>query len=108
MRYRRALLVIELGADPRPALSSLRRVAPALVRLVVAASLPAPTLELVAIADAARGRDAGTLLAGLERTAAGAAPDVSIQLVPELGGDAIAAICDAEAIDLLVAGAPWL
>ena len=39
MKYRRALLVTELEADPAPAFAALRRVAPQLEQLVVAARL---------------------------------------------------------------------
>lgn len=104
MRYRRALLVIELDADPRPALSALRDIAPALEHLRAVVHVAAPTFAWLS----GEGTPDAAALASVEalREAASAiAPSVEVELAPELSGVAIAELAAAAHVDLLVAGA---
>jgi phosphatidylserine/phosphatidylglycerophosphate/cardiolipin synthase-like enzyme len=83
VRYRRALLLAEPGKDLAPVVSLVRRAAPSLEHL------------LVGVADAAS-------LEAARRAAADAAASVEVQAAPKLGSDALAALCLAEEIDLVV------
>ncbi|MGZ3447970.1 MAG: phospholipase D-like domain-containing protein [Polyangiales bacterium] len=83
MKYRRALFLVENGDELGRAIPVLRRVAPALEHLLV--MVPHET-SLDAVRAATRG----------------AATSVEVQLAPELGRDALAALCLAEEIDLVV------
>ena len=105
MRYRRALLVLELGKDAAPHLAVLRRVAPELEHLVVVAELATPALAWL-FGERAPDPDDGATASfeALRVVTAGAAPSLEVKLVPELGSEALAALCDAERIDLLVFG----
>ncbi len=95
MRYRHALLWVELGQDAGLALAALRKVAPGLQRLVVVARLQGSSL-------AGLPQEPSPELAGLMEAAREAAPRVELRLVPELGGEALAELSAAEDIDLLV------
>lgn len=109
MSYRRALLVAEGAVAPPAQIATLRRVAPKLERLLVVAELPAPPSrwllgERAPEVDA----EAAKAIEALRAGASGLAPSVEVTIAPELGADALAALCDAEAIDLLVFGARTL
>ena len=105
MRYRRALFLVDPGKPVGPAISVLRRVAPRLERLLVVAPLPAPIFAWLS-GDRASGRDeeASVSLETLREATAGAAASVDVQLVPELGSEALALLCAAQEIDLIVFG----
>lgn len=105
MRYRRALFVAELGKDAAPALAVLRRVAPGLERLLVVAELPTRAFAWLFGERAREPEDGATGgVAALHEATVGAAASVEVQLAPELGGDALAALCEGERSDLLVFG----
>lgn len=109
MRYRRALLLVELGGDARPAVSALRRVAPELAHVVVVAWMPAPAFAWRAVEGAPETHDdAEASLEALRAAAAETAPSARVQLVPELGSEALSQICLAERVELLVVGSPSL
>ena len=95
MRYRRALFVAELGKDAAPALAVLRRVAPGLERLLVVAELPTRAFAWL-FGERAREQEDGATggVAALHEATVGAAASVEVQLAPELGGDALAALCE--------------
>lgn len=103
MKYRRALLIAELGKDATPHLAVLRRVAPRLEHLIVVAELPAPAFAWL-FGERAPDDAATESLEALRAATVGAAPSVDVRLGPELGSEALAAFCLAEQIDLLVFG----
>ncbi|MGA9522660.1 MAG: phosphatidylserine/phosphatidylglycerophosphate/cardiolipin synthase family protein, partial [Myxococcaceae bacterium] len=96
MRYRRALLLAEPGADARPALVALRRLAPELEHLVVVDRPPARTLIGWRIEE------------GLREALATAGFRSELQFAPALDAEALAALVDAADIELLVDGARTL
>lgn len=105
MRYRRALLLVDPGKPAGPALSLLRRVAPGLEHLLVIALSPMPAFAWFSgrrSPEPAEGDSAQ--LDALHQATEGVAPSVEVRLAPELGGEALAALCSAEEIDLLVFG----
>ena len=106
MRYRRALFLVDLQEAAAPALAVLRRVAPVLTYLKVMAGLPVPSFAWLS-GKRLTEPDATTIaaLAALHDATTGIAPSIDVQLAPPLGGDALAALCAAEEIDLLVFGA---
>lgn len=105
MSYRRAMFVAELGKGAAPHLAVLHRVAPRLEHLLVVAELPTPTFAWLFGEPAPYPQDAATAsLEALKEATAGTAPSIEVKLAPELGGEALAALCDAERIDLLVFG----
>lgn len=105
MRYRRALLLVELGAAAQPALCALRLVAPGLERLVVVACLPAPAFAWLSGENTEEpGEEAKVPLEALREAAAGAAPSLEVRLVPALGDQALQDLAAAENCDLLVVG----
>lgn len=105
MKYRRALFVVELGKDAAPHLAVLRRVAPQLEHLLVVAELPTPAFAWL-FGEPAPDPDDGTTasLEALREATAGAASSIEVKLAPELGGEALAALCVAERIDLVAFG----
>jgi len=94
VNYRRALLLVEPEHDAAQALDLLRRVAPALESVVVATRIEAPPGD--------------ARLRALEAAAAAIAPAARVLLVPALDGEALAALCAAEEVDLLASPAPSL
>ncbi len=109
MKYRRALLLTELDAGARPALSLLRRVAPELERILIVARLPSPTFASL-LAESATEPDLASVraLALLQRQAAAAAPSNEVKVAPELDASALGELAHATQADLLVAGSPSL
>lgn len=102
MRYRRALFLSDPVKHPGLAFGVLRHVAPRLERLLVIAPLPEPTFAwLSGERSPERDREAAAL-EGLREAATGLAPSIDLQFAPELTSDALAALCAAEEIDLLV------
>lgn len=92
MNYRRALLIVELGKDTGSQVATLRRVAPLLEHLVVVAQLEVPALAWLGGKRTPEPDEQATAaLEALHREVAGAASNVEVRLVPELGGEAIAA-----------------
>lgn len=102
MRYRRALFVLGLGRDAAPQLAFLRRVAPELEHLLVVAELETPAFAWL-LGERPQAPDEAALEA-LREAAAGVARSVDVKVTPELGGEALAALCGAERTDLLVFG----
>jgi phosphatidylserine/phosphatidylglycerophosphate/cardiolipin synthase-like enzyme/nucleotide-binding universal stress UspA family protein len=103
MNYRRALLILELGTNAAPHLALLRRVAPRLEHLVVVGELPARAFAWL-FGEGPPDEGSKASLQDLREAASGAAPSLEVQVAPELGSDALAALCASEAIDLLVFG----
>ena len=102
MKYRRILLVGELGKEPSAALTALRRVASDLEELRIIVYAPGPRFPWVA-------GDTGeaTALLDLQRgAAAGAAPAVEVVLVSQLDADGIASLARRTGTDLLVLAEP--
>lgn len=106
MKYRRAVFLVEPGEDPAPAFGVLRRVAPQLERLLVLAPLPDSDSSWLGGEPAAERREA--TLQNLRGASTGVAPHVDVQLAPELRREALAALCAAEEIDLIVFGSRTL
>jgi phosphatidylserine/phosphatidylglycerophosphate/cardiolipin synthase-like enzyme len=103
MNYRRALLVLELGANAEPHLALLRRVAPRLEHLLVVGELPARAFAWL-FDEGAPDEGSKASLRALREATSGAAPSLEVQVAPELGSDALTALCASEGIDLLVFG----
>jgi phosphatidylserine/phosphatidylglycerophosphate/cardiolipin synthase-like enzyme len=105
MNYRRALLLVESGKENSAgrAVAVLRRVAPRLERLLAMVLAPAPSFAWLSGGNPLEReeRDAA-VLDGLSAATAEAAPKVDVQVAPELASEALAALCVAEEIDLLV------
>jgi len=105
VRFGRALLLLEAAADARPALSALRRVAPTLEHLLVLVQVPENSPGWFdAEVPPATEQQAASSLGPLRESAAGAARQVEVQLVPALDGDALAILCEAAQVELLVLG----
>jgi phosphatidylserine/phosphatidylglycerophosphate/cardiolipin synthase-like enzyme len=104
VKYRRALLLADLRADPGPALSALRRVAPALERILVVGRVRG--IGSWWSTDDAREPDARDLAAldGWRAAAAAVAP-TETRHAPGLTIDALVDLALTDGIDLLVAGA---
>jgi cardiolipin synthase len=105
MKYRRALLLVdfERNIEAETAITVLRRVAPELERLLAMVLAPAPIFAWLSSANPLEhASGAVAALEALKDAAAGAASYVEAQLAPELGGDALSALCAAQEIDLLV------
>ena len=102
MKYGRALLLTELGADARPALSALRRVAPQLEQLLLVVRLPESTFAWLTGAGAPAAEQ--SWLDTLRELAAQAAPSSQLQLAPDLSVEALGELVKEARIDLLVAG----
>lgn len=103
MRYRRALFLSDPGKDPQAAFSVLRSVAPQLEHLLVIAPLSEPLFAWLSGERAPeREQEAATSLQELRLSAMGMAKTIDLKVAPELTSDALAALCAAEEIDLLV------
>lgn len=105
MRYRRALFLSDPAKPPGPALAVLGRVAPELEHLLVIEPRPAEILAWLS-GERSLQRDEGTSAAQerLHEAAKGLAPSIQVQFAPELRSNALAALCAAEDIDLVVLG----
>lgn len=105
MRYRRVLVLAELGADPAPALAAARALAPAMERVVVLASPPPRPFAWPWEADG-RGRDPaeGPWLDRLRDAAARLAPRAEVGTVPDLEAAGLDEVAAGAGIDLAVAG----
>src|SRR5689334_22949581 len=103
MKYRRALLIADLRADPRPALAALRCAAPTLEHLLVVGRVR--SLGRWWSTDEAREPDAREL-AALEawRAAAATVTATDVRHAPELSSDALVDLALTDDVDLLVAG----
>jgi cardiolipin synthase A/B len=105
VRYRRVLLVTELGADPSMALACTRGLAPEAERLVVVACPPARPF---AWWSAASGPDPGAAPSAWLDTVRGAATRVAaraeVGLVPDLDAQGLQEIVTSSGIELVVAG----
>lgn len=98
MKYRRALLLTDPGNDAEASLSTLHRLAPQLERVLLLVPLPTPTLAGSGdVHDKAHDE-----FEALRARAAGVAAKIDVQPAPELTAAALAALCAAEEIDLLV------
>ena len=105
MRYRRALFVTALGGDVAPHVAVLRRVAPALEHLLVVAELPTPALAWLFGEPHPAPDDRTTAsLEALRTATVDVAPSREVQVSPELGSEALAALEVSAEIDLLVFG----
>lgn len=111
MRYRRVLIVTELGAAAGATLAAARRLAPAAERLVVVATPPArPSTWWAAAAPAEGEADpagapaASVWLDRLREAASSAAASVEVGLVPDLDPEALGELVAEASIELVVAG----
>jgi phosphatidylserine/phosphatidylglycerophosphate/cardiolipin synthase-like enzyme len=103
VKFRRALLVVNLGQDVARHVAVLRRVAPGLQHLHVVAELQTSVFAWLFGERAAESDDETTAqLAALRLATDGAAASVDVEAAPELGSEALAALCVGERIDLLV------
>ena len=101
LKYRRLLLVAELGTDPSAALAALRAVAPEAEELRVLTHVPGPRFPWIAGGAV----DAAPLVQQLRDAAASAvagAASVELVLASELDADRIASLAAAARVDLLV------
>jgi cardiolipin synthase len=105
VKYRRALLLADLRGDPRSAVEALRRVAPALERLVVVARLPRPWSWWSSEDDRSPDSNELSALDAWRTAAVAAAPSAEVRGVPELLPDALMDLALTEDVDLLVDGA---
>lgn len=109
MSYRRALLVAEGAAAAPSQLATLRRVAPRLEFLLVVAELSgAPSRWLLGERPPDADAETTVAIAALREAASELAVRVEVMIAPEVGADALAALCDAEGMELLVFGARTL
>lgn len=105
MRYRRVLLVAELGADAGAALAAVRGVAPEAELLVVVACPPAaPPVSPAGSGEPGRDGARDVWLDRLRAAAAAVAARVELALAPELGVEILEEAVAAPAIELVVAG----
>ena len=104
MRYRRALVLADVRADPGHSLAALRRVAPALEHLIVLARVHG--LETW-WSNSGRERSAGEpqVLETWRAAAAAVITSTEVRQAPELTVDALVDLALTENVDLLVAGA---
>ena len=102
LRYRRALLLTELGEATELALAALRRTAPALERLVVVARMPAGSLPfLSAGAPTDLHRIADEALTRLREEAAAAAAEAEVMLATSLDLEALDSLAAERGIELV-------
>lgn len=105
MRYRRVLLVAELGADPGAALAATRGVAPEAEHLVVVACPPArPLAPRAGASEPGPDRAASAWLDALRDAAASVAARAEVGVVPELDAEALDEVAAASGVELVVAG----
>ena len=104
MKYRRVLLVAELGADASAAVAMIRRVAPAAELLLVVAHMSERKFAWFS------GEDPGDLneaaiasMDALRKSTTGAATDVEVKLAADLDAGNLAEIAAMSEIDLVVA-----
>ena len=108
MKYRRVLLVADLGGDVTDAGVTIRRVAPAAELLLVVAFAPVRAFAWFSGDDpGALNEAAAAPLDALRKAIEGAARRVEVTLVPDLDADQLAEMAKGEEIDLL-AGTPSL
>jgi phosphatidylserine/phosphatidylglycerophosphate/cardiolipin synthase-like enzyme len=106
VNYRRALVVVELGADARAELAALRRFAPSTERVFVLALQPASQLAwLSPAAPPELGDSVQAALDALRAAAADAAPRVDVVAVSEPTLAVLAEAVTGGGVDLVVAGA---
>ncbi|HEY6559905.1 MAG TPA: phosphatidylserine/phosphatidylglycerophosphate/cardiolipin synthase family protein [Polyangiaceae bacterium] len=105
MKYRRALVLADPHADPGPALSALRRVAPVLERVIVVGRMRGfQTWWSSEVGGESNARE----ITGLEAWRVAAAPlahNAEVRHAPDLPLQALVELALTEQIDLLVAGA---
>ena len=104
MRYRRALLLADLRVDPVHAVSALRRVAPALERVLVVGHVSTVGAWWSEVPHEPDARELAAL-EGWRVAATRAATNTEARHVPELPLDALVDLTLTEGVDLLVAGA---
>lgn len=104
MRYRRALLLLELGQDARPSCALLQRMAPELQHLTIFVQ-PGGALAFFGSGHAPSPQAA---IAELQAVAASTARELDVQLAPELPSEAVFGLCEARGIDLIVLATPSL
>ena len=101
MKYRRALLLLELEADAREPIAVLRRIAADLELLLIVAHVPEHQLAWVAGEG-----DQAALLERLCQAGADAAAHVEARLALRFDADTVADVARQSAIDLLAVGPP--
>lgn len=105
MKYRRVLLMAELGADVRPAIAAIRRVAPDAEHLVAVGHLPAPTFPWFSSSAPQNLQQAAVAsLDALRDAVAGAAASTDVRLATDLSAATVAELVAAAEIDLVVPG----
>jgi phosphatidylserine/phosphatidylglycerophosphate/cardiolipin synthase-like enzyme len=105
VKYRRALVLAEVGNDVSPAVSALRSVAPGLSHVLLVAGVAAPAFAGL-FGESNADPDAKTLalLGTMRGKVAEAARTVDVRLAPEINVRALVDLAHAAEIDLLVAG----
>jgi cardiolipin synthase len=107
VKWKSALLLVDLKVDAMPSVATLLRVAPGLERLLLVVYLPAPTFAWLA-GSAPTEPDAETMatVEALRSAAAQQLPSaqVEVQLAPELSALALAELAITVDAELLVAG----
>jgi phosphatidylserine/phosphatidylglycerophosphate/cardiolipin synthase-like enzyme len=106
VKYRRILLIMPLGGDARAAVAQVRRIAPQAEQLMIVAGLPPRKFSwLVDEAPPDLHQAVGEALDGMWDAAQGAAPAISVKLVPEFNFRVLDAIAAAASVDLLAIAA---
>ena len=105
MRYRRVLLLAELGADPDAAIAAARGLAPRAERFVVLVCPPTrPIAWLSGASEPRPDRAASAWLDRLREAASSVAPRVEVGLVPNLDSEALEEVVAAAGVEAVVAG----
>ncbi len=105
MKYRRVLLLTELGSEPQPIVGIVRRMAPAAELVIVVARLPERNLAWFSTEAPGDLKEAAeSALESWRNATSGLAQRVDVQLEPDLIADDLAELVTAADIDLLVAG----
>lgn len=99
MRYRRAMLLTEVGADTETALAAVRSLAREAEHLFVAACPPSASDP-----DSSGAGAAGAWLERVRVAARAVVPSAEVGFLPELDTEALQALVEATRIDLVVAG----
>ncbi len=105
MRYRRVLVIAELGADASAPLAAARALAPEAESLVVVACPPPrPFAWPWSAAGPGRAPDASAWLGAVRAAAARLAAHLEVGLAPDLDVDRLAEVVAGAGVDLVVAG----
>jgi cardiolipin synthase len=105
VKFRRGLLLVDALADLDATVALLRRAAPELAYLLVVQTSSGPSWWWTRSDPTAESEgNTRVTLDAMRAAAAGAATTIELQVAPTLGADAIADLCIAQDLDLLVFG----